>query len=303
MKLKPAPHVFDLSGLSAHGIISRTKSHLVLRRHRPGPDRQSPAQLAVRNSFKHCGSLFRSLPPSAREWLDKYALPRPLTSSAVFVRDNRTPVQNRTLLSPVPSNPYVPSPQDLLFSTPDPAPTEDGRILATWSDNSPTAFTKLQLLIRFPSDNFFFLTLQPNADLETYLITGLDLQTFYDCYAYFLDPIADECGTSAGQLSVLSSAYEPPPPPDYVGSGAGTSDANGHYYEYTTSDGVPNFKHSTKNFYIYRSAHFPAKRWIVGSVLDGIYGEYVRTDPGDTPPLGLYDVLDGIPPGVTIAEG
>lgn len=303
MKIKPGPHVYDLSGLISSGVVSHRSEGIVLKEHRPGVDRQSPAQLAVRNSFRACGSLFRSLPESARAWLDQYTLPRPLTSSSVFVRDNRTPIQNATLLSPVPLNPYVGRISDLLFSTPAAGDTPDGRILATWSDNSPTAFTKAQLLIRSPSKNSFSFLFTPNSAAESLLLTGLAFETLYDCYGYFLDPVDSVCGTSAGQLAVLSSAYEGPPAADYIGAGAGNDVANGEYREHTVSDGVPNFMLGDHVCYLYRYTWDLNQIWAVDPILDNEVPLYEKLFTSDTPFLGQYDVIVGNAPGVTIAAG
>ena len=68
----------------------------------------------------------------------------------------------------------------------------------------------------------------------------------------------------------------------YIVTLAGTTEANGTYVSYGTSDGVADFKHLTNTVYLYRGTD---KVWYIGPTEGGLLdGYYSNASVMDTPP-------------------
>ena len=201
MKIGFSPLIARASGRAADLVMAAWKGRAYCRKHVIPHNPQSAAQVLVRNSMGSCVTLWRSLGPELKAWLDKYATAYRMSGYNIFCSKNRAAEQATTALSPVPANPHVAAVADFAGDV-----GVADTVTVTWTDPVIAGFTKLALFLRDQSKSVFELEIITTlASAETYDFAAVETGVTYDAYGALYNPTTGAFGTVAADLDLLTT--------------------------------------------------------------------------------------------------
>lgn len=180
MLIRFSPLVSALSGRAADVVAATWKGRAYVRKWVIPFNPQTDEQTEVRDSFRACVTLWRSLGDYVKTFLDTYGVGYAMSGYNIFISKNRAAQQAETEIFPVPPNPRVSAVPDFAYDSEPVA----GSCLLTWSDPEFGDFNRTLILHRDKA-GVLFLSCDNGTPSATETITITDL-TVGKTYQFFI---------------------------------------------------------------------------------------------------------------------